>query len=98
MMDQTDERTSELADSLAEFREDLTEELRIKLIESGWRDKVATLCRRVIEEKGVESVKMSDILNEVRAEAKSAVPHNIKTEMLAKIRKLHTAPETTKKE
>lgn len=70
------------------IREELTEYLRSRLIECGWRDQVANMCRTFIQKNGVEQVRLEQIVCEVRAKARQKVPDQIKTELLEMIRKL----------
>ena len=74
-------------------REELTEYLRSRLIESGWRDQLSTKCRELIQKRGVDNVKLVHLISEVRTEARQKISESIRTEMLGKIRKL--AQETT---
>lgn len=69
-------------------KEELTEYLRSRLIECGWRDQVASMCRSMIQENGVENVRLEQMVGEVRSQARQLVPDTVKTEALAMIRKL----------
>jgi len=69
-------------------KEELAEFLRSQLIECGWRDQVAAMCRNYIQKHGVENVKLSDIINEVRFEARQKVPEKVRNEVLGKLRKM----------
>lgn len=62
--------------------EELTETLRSRLIECGWRDKVATMCRDLIQKNGIENVNMDQIVSEVGQKARMSVPDKVRTEML----------------
>lgn len=73
---------------LGDKREELTEILRSRLIECGWRDKVAKMCRDLIQKHGVEQIRLEQIIGEVRPKAKQAIPEQVKTELLDMIRKL----------
>lgn len=68
--------------------DELLKVLRSRLIESGWRDKVANMTRDIIEKDGIQNVKLEQILNEVRPKARMIVPEEVKTEMLELIRKM----------
>lgn len=76
---------------LTDKREELTEFLKSKLIECGWRDQVANSCRELIQKHGVEQIRLEDIINEVRPAAREKVPEQVKTELLEKIRKMTPA-------
>lgn len=78
-----------VSSGLNEKREELTDLLRSRLIECGWRDQVASMCRDLIQKRGVEQVKLSDIISEVRPEARQKIPNNIRTELLDKIRQIN---------
>lgn len=67
-------------------REELTEILRIKLIESGWRDELTSKCRESIHKHGLETVRLEQIIEDVSAKAKESVPDHVKQEMLNLIR------------
>lgn len=81
--------TTNPSNDLCDKREELTEFLRSRLIECGWRDQVANMCRNLIQKHGVEQIKLAQIINEVRSEARQKVPDQVKTELLNKIRKLN---------
>lgn len=74
-------------------REELREYLRSLLIECGWRDQVANLSREVIQKYGVEHVKLSQIVGEVREEARQRVPENVRTQLMSKIKELQQHQE-----
>lgn len=73
---------------LVDQREELTEYLRSRLIECGWRDQVASRCRDLIQKRGVEHVKLTHLINEVRSEAKLKVPESVRNDILAKMRQV----------
>lgn len=75
--------------ALNDKRDELTELLRSRLIECGWRNQVANMCRDLIQRRGVEQIKLSDIVNEVRTEARQNIPEKIRTEILDKIRQIN---------
>lgn len=68
--------------------DELSKVLRSRLIECGWRDKIANMTRDIIEKDGIANVKLDQILSEVRPKARMIVPEEIKTEMLELIRKM----------
>uniref|UniRef100_A0A6G1SPJ6 Transcription and mRNA export factor ENY2 n=1 Tax=Aceria tosichella TaxID=561515 RepID=A0A6G1SPJ6_9ACAR len=84
-----DNNSPSVSPALNDKREELTELLRSRLIECGWRDQVASMCRDLIQKRGVDQVKLSDIISEVRPEARQKIPTNIRTELLDKIRQVN---------
>lgn len=83
---------------LSDKREELTEHLRSRLIECGWRDQVASMCRSLIQKHGVEQISLEEILGEVRPKARQIVPDNIKRELIDMMRQMNGqegAPNTT---
>lgn len=87
-MEESTQEPANDCSGLSVKREELTEYLRSRLIESGWRDQLATMCREIIQKRGVDNVKLVHLISEVRTEARQKVPENLRTEMLGKIRKL----------
>jgi hypothetical protein len=85
----SDDNAPNISPGLCEKREELTDLLRSRLIECGWRDQVASMCRDLIQKRGVEQVKLSDIISEVRPEARQKIPANIRTELLDMIRQIN---------
>lgn len=73
---------------MGDKREELTEILTTRLIECGWRDQVANMCRNIIQKHGVEHIRLEQIICEVSSKAKQIVPEQIKTDLLDMIRKL----------
>lgn len=69
-------------------RAELMEFLKSQLIECGWRDQVANSCRSLIQKYGVEQVKLSQIVSEVRTEARRNVPESVRSEVLNRIRRM----------
>lgn len=90
MDDVTSQSTSPPSFILNEDKhEELADILRSKLIECGWRDKVANMCRTLIQQHGIENIRLEQIMNEVKQEARSSVPDRVKVEMLDVIRKFN---------
>lgn len=87
-MEQPTEESPTITDEFADKRDELTEFLRARLIDCGWRDQVASMCRVVIQNRGVENVKLAHIVSEVKAEARQKVPANVLNEVLGKLRRL----------
>lgn len=75
-----------------EKREELSGILRSRLIECGWRDQVANMCRDLIHQHGVEQIRLEQIIGEVRPKARMIVPDQVKSELLGLIRNLNVGP------
>ncbi|ORX54651.1 enhancer of yellow 2 transcription factor-like protein B-like protein [Piromyces finnis] len=58
---------------------------RTRLNECGWKEEVKKMCKEIIQTRGVEYVKIEDLMKELTPKATSLVPENIKTEILQKI-------------
>ncbi|KAG4088403.1 transcription factor e(y)2-domain-containing protein [Neocallimastix lanati (nom. inval.)] len=58
---------------------------RTKLNECGWKEEVKKMCKDIIQTRGVEYVKIEDLMKELTPKATSLVPENIKTEILQNI-------------
>ena len=95
-MSQEEQTTIAQADTLCDRREELTEYLRSRLIECGWRDQVTNMCRNMIQKHGVEQIKFAHIINEVQPEAKRKVPDQVKNDLLVMIRKFNQETADTK--
>jgi len=65
----------------------LKELLRTKLVECGWRDELKAYCKEVIKKKGLEKLKVSDLVSEITPRGRATVPDAIKAELLQRIRK-----------
>eukprot|EP00483_Globobulimina_turgida_P011884 UN11906 len=79
---------SQINDKLTESgeREKLKELLHTRLIESGWRDQLKTKCKEIIQNKGLEKITVQQLIEEITPFARSTVPENIKSELLAHLR------------
>lgn len=66
-------------------RGQLSQILRTKLIECGWRGKVTSLCRESIHKHGIDHVNLKQVINDVSEQAKEMVPQDIKDQLLEKI-------------
>lgn len=73
---------------LTDRREELTDTLRSRLIECGWRDQVANMCRNLIQKHGVDKVRLEQIIKDVGPKARQDVPEHVKGEILELMRKL----------
>ena len=67
-------------------RERLKNELRKRLIECGWRDQLKAHCKDVVREKGLENVKVEDLVAEITPKGRALVPDSVKKELLQIIR------------
>lgn len=76
---------------LGDRREELTEILRSRLIECGWRDQVANMCRNLIHKHGVKHIRLEQIVSEVKPMARQTIPEHVKSELLDMIKKLDTS-------
>mmetsp|Transcript_57323 Transcript_57323/g.91256 ORF Transcript_57323/g.91256 Transcript_57323/m.91256 type:complete len:112 (+) Transcript_57323:37-372(+) len=79
---------SQINDKLQESgeREKLKELLRVRLVESGWRDQLKRKCKQVIENKGLEKITVQQLVDEITPYARSTIPENIKAELLSHLR------------
>ena len=71
-------------------RNKLKELLRARLIESGWRDQLKIKCKEIIENKGLEKITVSQLVEEITPYARSTVPENIKSQLLSELRSFIT--------
>jgi len=67
-------------------KEKLKELLRARLIECGWRDQVKLSAKEVVRVKGLECVKLDDLVREITPKGRSAVPDSVKRELLSQIK------------
>ncbi|XP_046385013.1 transcription and mRNA export factor ENY2 [Ischnura elegans] len=67
-------------------KERLKDLLRTRLIECGWRDQVKMHCREIVKQRGVESVTVDDLVNDVTPKGRAWVPDSVKKELLQKIK------------
>ena len=81
--------TQPQGDMLVDQREELTEYLRSRLIECGWRDQVASKCRDLIQKQGVQNVKLAHLISEVKNEANLKVPDTVRNDLIVKIRQMN---------
>ncbi|KAL0212475.1 hypothetical protein RCL1_006101 [Eukaryota sp. TZLM3-RCL] len=66
----------------------LMEYLRSRLNECGFREKVKSHCQEIIHQKGLESVSVEELAEEVTHFARAAVPADIKEDLLNKLRSI----------
>ncbi|GMT03445.1 hypothetical protein PENTCL1PPCAC_25619, partial [Pristionchus entomophagus] len=81
-----DERTKEAVETAflsSGERERVKDLLQSRLREHGWNNEVKRLCRECIKTRGIEGVSVEEIYNDVRGEARSKVPDEVKRELLA---------------
>ncbi|MFH4976442.1 hypothetical protein AB6A40_003151 [Gnathostoma spinigerum] len=67
-------------------RDRVKELLSQRLRESGWVEQIENMCRTTIQEKGIDNVTLEDVINEVKAPARRAVPDEVKRELMQTIR------------
>ena len=67
-------------------KEKLKEHLRMRLIECGWRDQLKLHAKDVVREKGLERVKLDELVREITPKGRSLVPDTVKRELLVKIK------------
>ena len=66
-------------------RKEFEDYLRQKLIESGWRDEIKKMCIELIQSKGIEKIKLDELIDDLVPKGKALVPQTIREEMLARI-------------
>lgn len=64
----------------------LKEHLRTRLIECGWRDQLKLHAKEVVRERGLERVKLEDLVKEITPKGRALVPDSVKRELLSKIK------------
>ncbi len=67
-------------------KERLKEHLRARLIECGWRDQLKLEAKEVVREKGLERLKLEDLVQDITPKGRALVPDAVKRELLAKIK------------
>ncbi|KAL0218963.1 hypothetical protein P9112_004616 [Eukaryota sp. TZLM1-RC] len=67
-------------------RAKLMDFLRHRLTESGFKEIVKNHCKQLIDTKGLDSVTVDTLAEEVTSFARAAVPNDIKEELLQKLR------------
>ena len=67
-------------------KERLREHLRNRLIQSGWRDKMKLEAKERIRTKGLERVRLEELVAEMTPVGRQSVPDEVKRELLAKIK------------
>ena len=67
-------------------KERLKEHLRARLIESGWRDQLKMEAKEIVKEKGLERIKLEDLVQDITPKGRALVPDAVKRELLAKIK------------
>jgi enhancer of yellow 2 transcription factor len=61
---------------------------REQLLECGWRQHILSLCTEIVKNRGLDTITMDDMIEEVLPRARAAIPAEIKTAILLK---LHSA-------
>ena len=67
-------------------KERLKDHLRMRLIECGWRDKLKLHAKEVVREKGLERIKLEELVKEITNKGRAEVPDSVKRELLMKIK------------
>ena len=71
-------------------RERLVQELRVKLAACGWEEELRKYCRKVVQDRGVDSITMDDLLHQVTPVARKNVPSEVRDEAVQRIRQFLT--------
>jgi enhancer of yellow 2 transcription factor len=64
------------------------------LTTSGWQNDLKTKCKEIVEDKGLERVTVDSLVEEITPYARSTVPHEVKQELLLRLKEFIIA-ETT---
>merc|ERR1712038_1179549 len=64
----------------------LKEHLRLRLIECGWKDQLKLAAKEAIRERGLERVKLEDLVKDITPNGRASVPDSVKRELLVKIK------------
>ena len=67
-------------------KERLKDHLRMRLIECGWRDQLKLHAKDVVRERGLERIKLEELVKEITVKGRSMVPDSVKRELLVKIK------------
>jgi len=67
-------------------KERLKDHLRMRLIECGWRDQLKLHAKDVVHEKGLERIKLDELVKEITLKGRSLVPDAVKLELKSKIK------------
>ncbi len=67
-------------------KERLREHLRARLVESGWKDQLKKEAKDLVREKGLERVKLDDLVRDITPKGRALVPDAVKRELLSKIK------------
>ena len=67
----------------------LVQELRLKLIECGWRDEMKEISKEIIRRKGgISEITLEELALELRKRGKSVVPDELKISIINQLRVL----------
>jgi enhancer of yellow 2 transcription factor len=64
----------------------LKELLKKKLSECGWKEEIKKYTKNIIKSKGISSITLNDLIQEITPKAREKVPSDIKAEVLGKIK------------
>ena len=67
-------------------KERLKEHLRLRLIECGWKDQLKLAAKEAIRKRGLERVKLEDLVKDITPNGRASVPDSVKRELLVKIK------------
>jgi enhancer of yellow 2 transcription factor len=67
-------------------KEKLKDHLRMRLIECGWRDQLKLHAKDVVREKGLERIKLEELVKDITPKGRALVPDSVKRELLVKIK------------
>lgn len=60
--------------------------LKSRLLESGFNDNIFNMCKEYIKTRGIESLKIDEIVEKITPEARRTVPDSVKRELLQHIK------------
>ncbi len=67
-------------------KEKLKDHLRMRLIECGWRDQLKLHAKEIVRDKGLENVKLEELVKDITPKGRALVPDAVKRELLIKIK------------
>lgn len=68
-------------------KERLKETLRQRLTECGWRDELKEHAKEIVRERGLASITVDDLVQEITPKGRDLVPDTVKRELLAEIKR-----------
>ena len=67
-------------------KEKLKSLLRGRLLECGWREQVKLHAKEIVKEKGLEKVKLEDLVRDITPKGRALVPDSVKKELVQQIK------------